>query len=165
MDATRSDWDYLCRMFAEVIDAGATTINVPDTVGYAVPEEFGKLIRYIVEHVPNIGKAIISVHCHNDLGLAVSNSIAAIQNGARQVECTINGIGERAGNAALEEIAMILRTRKDIFPADTRIVSEKIYPASRLISSITGVSVCSPTRQSSALMPLPMNQASIRMDC
>jgi 2-isopropylmalate synthase len=141
MDATRSDWDYLCRMFAEVIDAGAITINVPDTVGYAVPDEFGKLIRYIVEHVPNIGKAIISVHCHNDLGLAVSNSIAAIQNGARQVECTINGIGERAGNAALEEIAMILRTRKDIFPADTRIISEKIYPASRLITTITGVSV------------------------
>ncbi len=141
MDATRSDWDYLCRVFAEVIDAGAVTINVPDTVGYTVPDEFGKLIRYIVEHVPNIGKAIISVHCHNDLGLAVSNSIAAIQNGARQVECTINGIGERAGNAALEEIAMILRTRKDIFPADTRIVSEKIYPTSRLITTITGVSV------------------------
>jgi len=141
MDATRSDWDYLCRVFAEVIDAGAVTINVPDTVGYTVPDEFGKLIRYIVEHVPNIGKAIISVHCHNDLGLAVSHSVAAIQNGARQVECTINGIGERAGNAALEEIAMILRTRKDIFPADTRIVSEKIYPTSRLITTITGVSV------------------------
>jgi 2-isopropylmalate synthase len=141
MDATRSDWDYLCRVFAEVIDAGAVTINVPDTVGYTVPEEFGKLIRYIVEHVPNIGKAIISVHCHNDLGLAVSNSIAAIQNGARQVECTINGIGERAGNAALEEIAMVLRTRKDIFPADTRIISEKIYPTSKLITTITGVSV------------------------
>ncbi len=141
MDATRSDWDYLCRVFAEVIDAGAATINVPDTVGYAIPEEFGKLIRYIVEHVPNIRKTIISVHCHNDLGLAVSNSIAAIQNGARQVECTINGIGERAGNAALEEIAMILRTRKGLFPADTRIVSEKIYPASRLITTITGVSV------------------------
>jgi len=141
MDATRSDWDYLCRVFAEVIDAGAVTVNVPDTVGYAVPDEFGKLIRYIKEHVPNISHTIISVHCHNDLGLAVANSIAAIQNGARQIECTINGIGERAGNASLEEIAMILRTRKNIFPADTRIVTEKIYPTSRLVTSITGVSV------------------------
>jgi 2-isopropylmalate synthase len=141
MDATRSDWDYLCRVFAEVIDAGAVTVNVPDTVGYAVPDEFGKLIRYIKEHVSNISQAIISVHCHNDLGLAVANSIAAIQNGACQVECTINGIGERAGNASLEEIAMILRTRKNIFPADTRIVTEKIYPTSRLVTSITGVSV------------------------
>ncbi len=141
MDATRSDWDYLCKVFAEVIEAGATTINVPDTVGYAVPDEFGRLIRYIMEHVPNISSAIISVHCHNDLGLAVANSIAAIQNGARQVECTINGIGERAGNASLEEIAMILRTRKDIFDATTGIITEKIYPTSKLISSITGVSV------------------------
>ena len=141
MDATRSDWDYLCRVLAEVIDTGAVTVNVPDTVGYTVPEEFGKLIRYIKENVPNISQAVISVHCHNDLGLAVANSIAAIQNGARQVECTINGIGERAGNASLEEIAMILRTRRDIFPADTRIVTEKIYPASRLITAITGVSV------------------------
>ena len=106
-----------------------------------MPAEFGELIRYIVTNVPNIAKAVISVHCHNDLGLAVANSIAAIQNGARQVECTINGIGERAGNAALEEIAMILRTRKDAFDADTRIVSEKIYPTSRLITSITGASV------------------------
>ena len=141
MDATRSDWDYLCKVFAEVIAAGATTINVPDTVGYTIPEEYGRLISYIREHVSNINKAIISVHCHNDLGLAVANSIAAVQNGARQVECTINGIGERAGNAAMEEVAMILRTRKDIISADTRIVSEKIYPASRLIMSITGVSV------------------------
>jgi 2-isopropylmalate synthase len=141
MDATRSDRDYLCRMFAEVINAGAVTINVPDTVGYAVPEEFGALIRYIVENVPNISQARISVHCHNDLGLAVANSLAAIMNGARQVECTVNGIGERAGNASLEEIAMTLRTRKDIFPADTRINTEKIYPSSRLITSITGVPV------------------------
>jgi len=141
MDATRSDWDYLCKVFSEVIDAGAITINVPDTVGYTVPEEFGRLIRYIKENVPNISKAVISVHCHNDLGLAVANSIAAIQNGARQIEWTINGIGERAGNASLEEIAMILRVRKDVFPADTRIVSEKIYPTSRLITAITGVSV------------------------
>jgi 2-isopropylmalate synthase len=141
MDATRSDWDYLCKVFTAVIDAGAITLNVPDTVGYAVPDEFGKLIRYIKTNVPNISKAIISVHCHNDLGLAVANSIAAIRNGARQIECTINGIGERAGNASLEEIAMILRTRKDSFGIETRIKTEKIYPTSRLITSITGVPV------------------------
>ncbi|HOW54699.1 MAG TPA: 2-isopropylmalate synthase [Syntrophorhabdaceae bacterium] len=141
MDATRSDWNYLCKMVAETINAGATTVNIPDTVGYAVPHEFGDLIRYIKENVPNIDKAVISVHCHNDLGLAVANSIAAIHNGARQVECTVNGIGERAGNASLEEIAMILRTRKANFTADTRIVSEKIYPTSRLITAITGVPV------------------------
>ena len=141
MDATRSDWDYLCRILAEVIEAGAVTVNVPDTVGYTVPAEFGELIRYIVTNVPNIAKAVISVHCHNDLGLATANSIAAIQNGARQVECTVNGIGERAGNASLEEIAMILRTRKNVFAVDTRIVSEKIYPTSKLITSITGASV------------------------
>ncbi len=138
MDATRSDWDYLCKVFAVAIDAGAITLNVPDTVGYAVPEEFGTLIRYIIDSVPNIAQAVISVHCHNDLGLAVANSVAAIKNGARQVECTINGIGERSGNAALEEIVMILRTRKDLFTCDTRIVSEKIYPTSRLITSVTG---------------------------
>lgn len=141
MDATRSDRDYLCRVFAEVIDAGATTLNVPDTVGYAVPDEFGALIRYVMENVPNISEAVISVHCHNDLGLAVANSLAAVENGARQVECTINGIGERAGNASLEEIVMILRTRKDLFSTDTRIVTKKIYPSSRLITSITGVTV------------------------
>jgi 2-isopropylmalate synthase len=141
MDATRSDWDYLCRVFTAVIDAGALTINVPDTVGYAVPHEFGKLIQYIMSHVPNICQAVVSVHCHNDLGLAVANSIAAVRNGARQVECTINGIGERSGNASLEEIAMILHTRKDAMGAGTGIVTEKIYPTSRLITSITGVSV------------------------
>jgi len=141
MDATRSDWDYLCRIFEVTIDAGATTINVPDTVGYTVPEEFGRLIQYILKNVPNIGKAVLSVHCHNDLGLAVANSIAAVRAGARQVECTINGIGERSGNAALEEIVMILRTRKDIFSLDTGIVSEKIYPTSRLITSVTGAPV------------------------
>ncbi len=141
MDATRSDREYLCRVFTEVIAAGAVTINVPDTVGYAIPYEFGELIHYIMTHVSNIAQAKISVHCHNDLGLAVSNSIAAVANGARQVECTINGIGERAGNASLEEIVMILRTRKDLFLADTRINTEKIYPSSRLITTITGVSV------------------------
>lgn len=141
MDATRSDREFLCRVFTEVIEAGATTINVPDTVGYAVPGEFGGLIGYIVANVPNISQAIISVHCHNDLGLAVANSLAALSNGARQVECTINGIGERAGNASLEEIVMILRTRKDLFSIDTKISTEKIYPSSRLITTITGVPV------------------------
>ena len=141
MDATRSDRDYLCRMFAEVIDAGAVTIKVPDTVGYTVPQDFGELISYIIAHVPNIDAAIISVHCHNDLGLAAANSLAAVAAGARQVECTLNGIGERAGNASLEEIVMTLRTRRDLFAADTRINTEKIYPSSRLITSITGVAV------------------------
>ncbi len=141
MDATRSNRDYLCKVLAAAIDAGATTINVPDTVGYTVPKEFGDLIRYVVENVPNIDKAIISVHCHNDLGLAVANSLAAIENGVRQVECTLNGIGERAGNASLEEIVMTLRTRKDLMNTDTRINTEKIYPSSRLITSITGVAV------------------------
>lgn len=141
MDATRSDRDYMCRVFAEVIEAGAVTINVPDTVGYTVPEEFGELIRYVFTHVPNIARATVSVHCHNDLGLAVANSVAAVAKGARQVECTLNGIGERAGNASLEEIVMILRTRRDVFGADTGINTEKIYPSSRLITSITGVAV------------------------
>jgi len=141
MDATRTDRDYLCAVLAEAIDAGAITVNIPDTVGYAVPDEFGALIRYIREHVPNIAQAVISVHCHNDLGLAVANSLSAVANGARQVECTINGIGERAGNAAMEEIVMILRTRRDLFPVDSRIVTEKIYTTSRLITSITGVTV------------------------
>jgi 2-isopropylmalate synthase len=123
------------------IDAGATTINVPDTVGYTVPDEFAALIRYITEHVPNISGTVVSVHCHNDLGLAVANSLAAVKAGARQVECTINGIGERSGNTALEEVVMILRTRKDLFAFDTGIVSEKIYPTSRLITSVTGAPV------------------------
>jgi len=139
MDATRSDRDYLCKVFAAVIEAGATTLNVPDTVGYTIPAEFGSLIRYVAQNVPNISRAVISVHCHNDLGLAVANSLAAIENGARQVECTLNGIGERAGNASLEEIVMILRTRKDNLSLDTRIATEKIFPSSRLLTSITGV--------------------------
>lgn len=141
MDATRSDWDYLCKVFAIAIEAGANTINIPDTVGYAVPDEFGALVRYVMEHVPNISQAVVSTHCHNDLGLAVANSIAGVKAGARQVECTINGIGERSGNAALEEVVMILRTRKDVFSFDTGIVSEKIYPTSRLITSVTGAPV------------------------
>ena len=141
MDATRTDWDYLCKVLAVAIEAGATTVNIPDTVGYAVPDEFAALIRYVMGHVPNVSRAIVSTHCHNDLGLAVANSIAGIQAGARQVECTINGIGERSGNAALEEVVMILRTRKELFSLDTRIVSEKIYPTSRLITSVTGAPV------------------------
>lgn len=141
MDATRSDWEFLVKVFEEAIDAGATVINIPDTVGYAIPEEFGRLVKYVKENVRNISNAVISVHCHNDLGLAVANSIAAIVNGARQIECTINGIGERAGNASLEEIAMILKVRKDLLPFYTGIVSEKIYPTSRLVSTVTGVPV------------------------
>jgi len=138
-DATRSDVDFLCRVFSEVIQAGATTINIPDTVGYAVPIEFGNLIRTISQRVREAGKVTLSVHCHNDLGLGVANSIAAIQNGARQVECTINGIGERAGNASLEEIVMVLRTRKDLFGFQTRILPKHIFATSRLVSKITGM--------------------------
>jgi 2-isopropylmalate synthase len=138
MDASRSDADYLCRMIEEAIRHGARTVNIPDTVGYAVPDSFGRLIADLRERVPNIGKAVISVHCHNDLGLATANSIAAIQNGARQVECTVNGIGERAGNASMEEIVMTLRTRSDVFPFRTGIDTRQIYKTSRLVSSITG---------------------------
>ncbi len=125
-DATRSDLDFLCKVIEKVIDAGATTINIPDTVGYAIPSEFKEKISYIMNKVPNIDKVIVSVHCHNDLGLAVANSLAAIEAGARQVECTINGIGERAGNAALEEIVMALRTRKDFFGLTTSIKTSEI---------------------------------------
>lgn len=140
-DATRSDWDYLCRVLEAVIDAGARTVNIPDTVGYAIPQEFGELIEYIKNKVPNIDKAVISVHCHNDLGLAVANSLTAILKGAGQVECTINGIGERAGNAAMEEIVMALKTRPKYFEADTRIITQEIYKTSRLVSKITGMVV------------------------
>ncbi len=140
-DATRSDWDFLCQVIERVIDAGATTVNIPDTVGYAIPQEFGELIEYIVNKVPNIDRAVISVHCHNDLGLAVANSLTAIMKGAGQVECTINGIGERAGNAAMEEIVMALKTRPKFFNADTRIRTEEIYKTSRLVSKITGMVV------------------------
>jgi 2-isopropylmalate synthase len=141
MDATRSDREYLAQMIGEAIEAGATTVNIPDTVGYAVPGEFGELIKYLVENVPNMQEAVVSVHCHNDLGLAVANSLAAVRNGARQVECTINGIGERAGNTALEEIVMALQVRRDLIGLETRIQTEQIYPTSRLVSSITGIRV------------------------
>jgi len=141
MDATRTERGYLCEMVEAVIAAGASTVNIPDTVGYAIPHEYGALIAYLFEKVPNISQAIISVHCHNDLGLAVANSLAAILNGARQVECTINGIGERAGNTAGEELIMALRTRKDLFGFTTGIDTEKIYQSSRLLTQITGIPV------------------------
>ena len=140
-DAGRSDIDFLCRILEQVIKAGATTINVPDTVGYTLPEQFGALIRTLRERVPNSDRAIWSVHCHNDLGLAVANSLSAVLNGARQVECTVNGLGERAGNASLEEIVMAVRTRQDMFPCDTGIDATQIVPASKLVSGITGYPV------------------------
>jgi len=140
-DGTRSDHDFLCRCVEAAINAGATCINLPDTVGYSVPEEFGSLIRMLIERVPNSDKAIFSTHCHNDLGLAVANSLAGVEAGARQVECTINGLGERAGNAALEEIVMALRTRQDAMPYSTNIKPEMITKASRLVSTITGFTV------------------------
>ncbi len=140
-DGTRSDRDFLCRVFEAAIAAGATTINLPDTVGYAVPEEFGALVKYVREHTPNIHKAIMSVHCHNDLGLATANTLAGISAGARQAEVTVNGIGERAGNTSLEEIVMALFTRKDQMGVQSRVNTREIHPTSRLISMITGIVV------------------------
>ena len=140
-DAGRSEIDFLCRIIEAAIDAGARTINIPDTVGYAIPHQFADTIRQIITRVPNADKAIFSVHCHNDLGLAVANSLAAVTAGARQVECTINGLGERAGNAALEEIVMAIKTRKDLLNVQTRIETENILAASRLVSGITGFPV------------------------
>jgi len=141
-DASRTEPDFLAQVTEAAIDAGATTVNIPDTVGYSVPSEFGALIATLFEKVPNIHEAIINVHCHNDLGLAVANSLAAVQNGARGVECTINGLGERAGNAALEEIVMAIRTRSDLFgPLHTTVKAERIAPISRLVSRLTGMSV------------------------
>jgi 2-isopropylmalate synthase len=140
-DGSRSDHDFLCRAVETAIKAGARTINVPDTVGYATPEEYGALFKMLIDRVPNADKAVFSAHCHNDLGLAVANSLAAFEGGARQVECTVNGIGERAGNAAMEEIVMALRTRHDILPYDTGIDTTMISKASRLLSAITGFSV------------------------
>lgn len=140
-DAGRSEIDFLCRIIESAIDAGATTINIPDTVGYAIPEQFGETIKTLIERIPNSDKAIFSVHCHNDLGLAVANSLAAVSNGARQVECTINGLGERAGNASLEELVMAARTRADLFDVHTELDTTQIVPASRLVSTITGFPV------------------------
>lgn len=140
-DATRTDLDYLCQIVTAVIDEGATVVNIPDTVGYTIPSEYATIMTTLRERVPNIDRAVISVHCHNDLGLGVANTLTAIAHGARQVECTINGIGERAGNASLEEIVMAMRVRKDLMPFETGIVSEELYRASQLLSNITGVMV------------------------
>jgi len=140
-DATRTDPDFLCRVLDAVVEAGATTLNIPDTVGYTVPSEFGELIAMIRRCVRGIDKVTISAHCHNDLGMAVANALAAVAAGARQVECTINGIGERAGNASLEEIVMALRVRPDRYPYETGVVSEQIFAASQMLSEITGVPV------------------------
>lgn len=140
-DAGRSEIDFLCRIIEAVIDAGAGTINIPDTVGYNIPHQFGDLIKTLIERIPNSDKAIFSVHCHNDLGLAVGNSLSAVLNGARQVECTINGLGERAGNASLEEVVMAVRTRQDVFNCDTNLDTTQIIPCSKLVSGITGFPV------------------------
>lgn len=140
-DAGRSEIDFLCRIIEAAIDAGASTINIPDTVGYAIPEQYGDTIGQLIQRIPNADKAIFSVHCHNDLGLAVANSLAAVRQGARQVECTINGLGERAGNASLEELVMAVRTRADLFDVETSIDTTQIVPTSRLVSTITGFPV------------------------
>ena len=141
MDATRSDLDFVCRIFAAAIEAGATVVNFPDTVGYAQPEEFGRMVAYVTENTPGIDDVVLSVHCHDDLGQSVANSLAAVRAGARQVECTINGVGERAGNSALEEIAMALRTRRDFFQADTRLETKELARTSRLVSNYMGMLV------------------------
>ena len=140
-DASRSDRDFLCKVFEAAIEAGATTINIPDTVGYAIPEEFAELTKYVIAHTPNIGKAVVSVHCHNDLGLATANTIAAVASGARQAEVTMNGIGERAGNTSLEEFVMAMHTRPNYLPLSSNINTELIYPTSRLVTMITGIIV------------------------
>ena len=141
MDATRTGFDYLCKIVEETIKAGARTINIPDSVGYTTPEEYGNMIKKIMNTVPNINKAIIAVHCHNDLGMATANSLAAVLNGARQVECTINGLGERAGNASLEEVVMAINTRKDIYKVETGIKTDEIYKVSKMVARLTGIPV------------------------
>ena len=140
-DAARSELDFLCRILEQAIKAGANTINIPDTVGYSLPSLYGELIKNLMEKIPNSDQAVFSVHCQNDLGLAVGNSLAGVLNGARQVECTINGLGERAGNAALEEVVMTVRTRRDVFPCDTRLDTSQILNCSRLVATITGFAV------------------------
>ena len=140
-DASRTELDFLCEVTRAVIDAGATTVNIPDTVGYSTPSEMGRVIGTLVERVPNIDRAVISVHCHNDLGMAVANSLAAVNAGAGQIECTVNGIGERAGNCSLEEVVMALRTRRDFYRAGTQIVTQRLVPTSRLVSNMTGIHV------------------------
>jgi 2-isopropylmalate synthase len=140
-DGSRSDRDFLCKVFEAAISAGADTVNLPDTVGYAVPLEFSELVRYITEHTPNIHQATLSVHCHNDLGLATANTLAAVEAGARQVELTINGIGERAGNTSMEEVVMAINTRPAYYNLTTGVRTDLIYPTSRLVSMITGIQV------------------------
>ncbi len=140
-DASRTEREFLAEVVEAVIDAGATTVNIPDTVGYATPENFGGLIKYLKEDVPNINKAMISVHCHDDLGMATANSLAALRNGADQIECTINGIGERAGSAPLEEIVMAIKTRKDFYKVDTSVKTKELYKTSRLVSHLMGINV------------------------
>ena len=140
-DASRTEPDFLCEVVQAVIDAGANTVNIPDTVGYAIPREFGELIARLHREVPNIEEAVISVHCHNDLGLAVANSLEAVRNGARQIECTVNGLGERAGNCSMEEVVMSMRTRRDFFDVQTNIDTRQIMHASRLVSNTTGMAV------------------------
>ncbi len=140
-DASRTELDFLCEVIHAAIEAGATTVNIPDTVGYATPEHMGRVIRTLCERVANIDRAVVSMHCHDDLGLAVANSLAGVENGAGQIECTINGIGERAGNCSLEEVVMALRTRGDVYSADTRIDSRRLVPTSRLVANITGLQV------------------------
>jgi len=140
-DGSRSDRDFLCKVFEAAIESGATTVNLPDTVGYAIPHEFGELVSYVMSHTPNMHKAILSIHCHNDLGLATSNTLAAIRSGARQAEVTINGIGERAGNASLEEVVMCIHTRPNVFSVSTNINTRLLYPTSRQVRMITGIMV------------------------
>ena len=140
-DAGRSELDFMCRIIEQVIDAGARTINIPDTVGYNMPDQYANTIQQLIERIPNSDKAIFSVHCHNDLGLAVANSLAAVQKGARQVECTINGLGERAGNASLEEVVMAIKTRPDYFNVDVDIDTRHIVPTSQLVSKVTEFAV------------------------
>jgi 2-isopropylmalate synthase len=141
-DATRSDWDYLCRVFEAAIKSGATTINIPDTVGYTLPHEYESLFRYVRERVPGMEEVVMSAHCHDDLGMATANTLAAIKAGARQVEVTVNGIGERAGNTAIEEVVMALRTRPEVFGnVDTRINALELLPTSQLVSNLTGIPV------------------------
>ncbi|MEJ2025640.1 MAG: 2-isopropylmalate synthase, partial [Deltaproteobacteria bacterium] len=140
-DASRSDPDFLCRVFEAVIEAGATTVNIPDTVGYALPDEFFSLVRHVKEHTSNIDKAIVSIHCHNDLGLATANTLAGLRAGARQAEVTVNGIGERAGNTSLEEVIMSLYTRKEMMGLKSGIDTRQIHPTSRLVSMVTGIVV------------------------
>ncbi len=140
-DAARTEVDFLCQVVEAAIEAGATTVNIPDTVGYATPSQYGKVIETLKARVPNMNRAVISVHCHDDLGLAVANSLSGIEAGARQVECTINGIGERAGNAALEEIVMALKTRRDYYKVETSIRTERLHPVSKLVSTVTGLSI------------------------